>query len=153
LTSTAALASVAAFSSPDVNSSSGFGDSSSSCSIVLQLLFRFSSAALRGRMASQVQKFKSNSNSDLYIMHTKYPSPQVQWHKSRCCLWVEVGAHAVRKRPVRDVVVWAGAGVAWHLCVCDVFEAPRLLVSGRLLSLCGAPRCVQSITDFFEWVV
>jgi hypothetical protein len=28
-------------------------------------------------------------------------------------LWVEVGAHAVRKRSECAGVVWAGAGVAW----------------------------------------
>jgi hypothetical protein len=49
-------------------------------------------------------------------------------------LWVEVGVHAVRKRPLsvfrfknskRPIlrsecagVAWAGAGVAWRLCVC-----------------------------------
>jgi hypothetical protein len=33
-------------------------------------------------------------------------------------LWVEVGAHAVRKRSGCAGVVWAGAGVAWRLCVC-----------------------------------
>ena len=33
-------------------------------------------------------------------------------------LWVEVGAHAVRKRSECAGVVWAGAGVAWRLCVC-----------------------------------
>jgi hypothetical protein len=29
-------------------------------------------------------------------------------------LWVEVGAHAVRKRSECAGVVWAGAGVAWR---------------------------------------
>jgi hypothetical protein len=33
-------------------------------------------------------------------------------------LWVEVGAHAVRKRSECGGVVWVGAGVAWRLCVC-----------------------------------
>jgi hypothetical protein len=33
-------------------------------------------------------------------------------------LWVEVGAHAVRKRSECAGVVWAGAGVARRLCVC-----------------------------------
>jgi hypothetical protein len=33
-------------------------------------------------------------------------------------LWVEVGAHAVRKRSECAGVVWEGAGVAWRLCVC-----------------------------------
>jgi hypothetical protein len=30
---------------------------------------------------------------------------------------VEVNAHVVRKRPGRDGAVWAGAGVAWCVCV------------------------------------
>jgi hypothetical protein len=38
-------------------------------------------------------------------------------------LWVEVGAHAVRNRPKCGGVGWAGAGVAWRLGVCVVFEA------------------------------
>jgi hypothetical protein len=33
-------------------------------------------------------------------------------------LWVEVGAHAVRNRLKCGGVGWAGAGVAWRLCVC-----------------------------------
>jgi len=37
-------------------------------------------------------------------------------------IWVEAGAHAVRNRPKCGGVVWAGAGVAWRLCVCVVFE-------------------------------
>jgi hypothetical protein len=31
-------------------------------------------------------------------------------------LWIEVGAHTVRKKSWRDEVVWAGAVVAWRLC-------------------------------------
>ena len=38
-------------------------------------------------------------------------------------LWVEVGAHAVRKSSECAGVVWAGAGVAWRLCVCVAFGA------------------------------
>ena len=33
-------------------------------------------------------------------------------------LWVEVGAHAVRKRSECGGMVRVGAGVAWRLCVC-----------------------------------
>ena len=38
-------------------------------------------------------------------------------------LWVKVGAHAVRNRSKCGGVGWAGAGVAWRLGVCVVFEA------------------------------
>jgi hypothetical protein len=42
----------------------------------------------------------------------------VQTHMTqKPVLWVEVGAHAVRKRSECAGVVWAGAGVAWGLCV------------------------------------
>jgi hypothetical protein len=37
-------------------------------------------------------------------------------------LWVKVGAHAVRNRSKCGGVVWAGAGEAWRLGVCVVFE-------------------------------
>ena len=53
-------------------------------------------------------------------------------------LWVEVGAHVVRNRSKCGGVVWAGAGVAWHLGVYVVFEA-FLAVWRRQLSLCGIP--------------
>jgi hypothetical protein len=43
----------------------------------------------------------------------------IQTHMTqRPLLWVEVGAHAVRKRSGCAGVVWAGAGVAWRMCVC-----------------------------------
>jgi hypothetical protein len=43
----------------------------------------------------------------------------IQTHMTqKSLLWVEVGAHAVRKRSECAGVVWAGAGVAWRLCVC-----------------------------------
>jgi hypothetical protein len=47
-----------------------------------------------------------------------------------------VGAHAVRNRSKCGGVVWAGAGAAWRLGVCVVFEA-FLDVWRRQLSLCG----------------
>jgi hypothetical protein len=40
-------------------------------------------------------------------------------------LWVEVGAHAVRNRSKCGGVGWAGAGVAWRLCVTG--ERPQLI--------------------------
>jgi hypothetical protein len=44
----------------------------------------------------------------------------IQTHMAQTPLmWVEAGAHALSKRAE---VVWAGAGVAWRLCV-FVFEA------------------------------
>jgi len=45
-------------------------------------------------------------------------------------LWVEVGAHVVRKRSKRGEVLWASAGAAWYLracvgvCVIFVFACP-----------------------------
>ena len=70
-------------------------------------------------------------------------------------LWVEVGAHAVRKRSECGGMVWVGAGVAWRLCVCClVFEASSA-VWRRQLSLCGAPPqgvvCKAPLVS--EWVV
>ena len=53
-------------------------------------------------------------------------------------LWVKVGVHAVRKRLECGGVGWAGAGVAWRLCVCVVFEA-TWAVWRRQILLCGAP--------------
>jgi hypothetical protein len=49
-------------------------------------------------------------------------------------LWVEVGAHAVRKRSECAEVVWAGAGVAWRLCVCCLLSLFGL--SGAVSFLC-----------------
>jgi hypothetical protein len=46
-------------------------------------------------------------------------------------LWVEVGALAVRKRSDCAGAVWAGADVAWRLCVCVVFEAFFPALRGR----------------------
>jgi hypothetical protein len=54
-------------------------------------------------------------------------------------LWVEVGAHAVRNRSKCGGVGWEGAGVAWRLGVCVVFEA-SWAAWRRQLSLFGAPR-------------
>jgi hypothetical protein len=69
-------------------------------------------------------------------------------------LWVEVGAHAVRNRLKYGGVGWAGAGVAWRLGVCVVFEV-SLAVWRRQLSLCGAPPqgVVCKAPLISEWVV
>ena len=69
-------------------------------------------------------------------------------------LWVEVGAHAVRNRSKCGGVGWAGAGVAWRLGVCVVFEASPA-VWRRQLSLCGAPPqgVVCKAPLISEWVV
>ena len=48
-------------------------------------------------------------------------------------LWVEVGAHAVRKSSGRDVVVRAGVGVAWRLCV---LSSKPFGLSGAVSFLC-----------------
>jgi hypothetical protein len=54
--------------------------------------------------------------------HTKKAELELELIQTRMIqkplLWVEVGAHAVRKRSECAGVVWAGAGVAWRLCVC-----------------------------------
>jgi hypothetical protein len=43
----------------------------------------------------------------------------IQTHMTqKLLLWVKAGAHAVRKRSECGGVGWAGAGVAWRLCVC-----------------------------------
>jgi hypothetical protein len=45
-------------------------------------------------------------------------------------LWVEVDAHAVRKRSGRYGVGWASAGVAWRFSVCvtrAAFQVPRVV--------------------------
>ena len=69
-------------------------------------------------------------------------------------LWVEVGAHAMRNRSKCGGVGWAGAGVAWRLGVCVVFEA-SWAVWRRQLSLCGAPPqgVVCKAPLISEWVV
>ena len=70
-------------------------------------------------------------------------------------LWVEAGAHAVRKRSEYSGVVWVGAGVAWRLYVCClVFEASSA-VWRRQLSLYGAPPqgVVGKAPLISKWVV
>jgi hypothetical protein len=64
-------------------------------------------------------------------------------------LWIEVGAHVVRKRSECAGVVWAGAGVAWRLCV--VFEAfLGCLASSAFFVWCSpAGGCVQSTASGF----
>jgi hypothetical protein len=52
-------------------------------------------------------------------------------------LWVEVGAHAVHKRSECTGVVWAGAGVAWRLCVCCLWSPFGLL--GAVSLICVVP--------------
>ena len=70
-------------------------------------------------------------------------------------LWVEVGAHAVRKRSECAGVVWAGAGVGRVALVCALSLKPFRAVWRRQLSLCGAPLqgvvCKAPLTS--EWVV
>ena len=61
--------------------------------------------------------------SDLQLKQARMT--QKQWP------WVEAGAHAVRKRPGREGVVWAGAGVAWRLCVCHVLFLKLLGLAWR----------------------
>jgi hypothetical protein len=51
--------------------------------------------------------------------HLELELELIQTHMAqKPLLWVEVGAHAVRKRSECGGVVWVGAGVAWRLCVC-----------------------------------
>ena len=52
-------------------------------------------------------------------------------------LWVEAGAHAVRKKRRSECNggIWVGEGVAWHLRVCVVFEASSAVWRCQL-SLC-----------------
>lgn len=57
-------------------------------------------------------------------------------------MWVEVDAHAVRKRPecggvVLQGGVGAGAGVAWRLCVC--------VLSLKLSGLSGAVSILRGV--------
>jgi hypothetical protein len=60
----------------------------------------------------------------LALCHLELELELIQTHMTQnSSLWVEVGALVVRKRSKFAEVVWAGAGVAWRLCVCVVFEA------------------------------
>jgi hypothetical protein len=71
----------------------------------------------------------------------------IQTHRAqKPLLWVEVGAHAVPNRSKFGEVGWTGAGVAWRLGVCVVFDAleelwtnisvPTKMVYGTSGALC-----------------
>ena len=66
-------------------------------------------------------------------------------------LRVEVGAHAVRSRSKCGGVGWTGAGVAWRLGVCVVFEAFGAVwrrQEAPFVWCSPAGGCVQSTADF-----
>ena len=62
-------------------------------------------------------------------------------------LWVEVGAHAVLNRSKCGGVEWAGAGVAWRLGECVVFEASPAVWRRQLSSLYSQLR-ISSLSMF-----
>jgi hypothetical protein len=103
----------------------------------------------RGKLAKQVCLYlpvvELRTQSDWNLNLNSY---KPMWHKQ--LLWVEVDAHAVCNRSKCGGVGWAGAGVAWRLGVCVVFEAfLGCLASLAFFVWCSpAGGCVQSTADF-----
>jgi hypothetical protein len=73
-------------------------------------VFGICERSLFGARLSQLEPEPPSGGGELELIQTHMTQKPL--------LWVEVGAHAVRKRSECAGVVWAGAGVAWRLCVC-----------------------------------
>ena len=78
----------------------------------------------------------------VYPTYEGLSSVPVSLISNKQIVWVEVDAHAVRKRPecggvVLQGGVGAGAGVAWRLCVCVLSLKLSGLLSGAVRFLRG----------------
>ena len=95
-------------------------------------------------------------NNESTFENENYHSPEplelelIQIHTTQKPLpWVEVGAHAMRKRSECGGIVWVSAGVAWRLCVCCLCSLSGCPASSAYFVRCSpAGGSVQSTADF-----